>query len=465
MGEIVVCGGGVIGLATAVMLARDGHRVTVLEADPDETPQAPALAWESWQRRGVAQFRQPHNLFARFRQVCDEELPEVTGLLLDAGCVWVDYLAAGPPVIADCPPRAGDAALRFVTGRRPVFEAVFAELAVREPGVSVRRGVRVAGLAAGPTVTAGMPHVAGVVTDVGEVLPADLVVDAMGRRSPSTGWLTALGARPPQTEAEDRGFVYYTRFFTGPVPPALRGRALMPLGSVSVLTLPGDNDTWSVTVFGGSGDAPLKALRDPAVFTQVVAACPLQAHWLDGAPITGVLPMAGVLDRRRRFVVNGRPVATGFAAVGDAWACTNPSAGRGLSVGAVHAQLLRRAVRQWLDRPAEFAVAFDEHTDRIVGPFYRNQVTADRLRVAEMTAAREGTPPPQADPRMTALLAAAAQDPDAFRGLLETVLCTAFPEDVITRPAVQSAMTRHGNDPVRPIPGPDRAQLLRLLAA
>jgi flavin-dependent dehydrogenase len=43
--------------------------------------------------------------------------------------------------------------------------------------------------------------------------------------------------------------------------------------------------------------------------------------------------MAGILDRYRRFVVDGAPVVTGYAAVGDAWACTNPSAGRGISVG------------------------------------------------------------------------------------------------------------------------------------
>lgn len=464
MGELVVCGGGVIGLATAMMLAKDGHQVTVLETDPDPMPDASAQAWESWQRRGVAQFRQPHNLFARFRQVCDEELPEVTGRLLAAGCVWVDYLASRPPTLADDPPRDGDVELRFVTGRRPVFEAVFAELAANEPGVTVRRGVRVAGLSAGPSAIAGVPHVAGVVTTDGEVLAADLVVDAMGRRSPSTGWLTDLGARAPQVDAQDRGFAYYTRFFTGPVPPRLRGPAIVALGSMSVLTLPGDNDTWSVTVFGGSGDAPLKALRDPAVFTRVVAACPLQAHWLDGTPITEVLPMAGVLDRYRRLVVDGLPVATGLVAVGDAWACTNPSAGRGLSVGAVHAQLLRRVVREHLDRPAELACIFDERTDRVVGPFYRNQVAADRFRIAEMAAARNGTPPPRPDPQMAALMSAAAWDPDAFRGLLEIVLCTAFPVEVMARPAVRAAMASYDGEPPPPVPGPDRSALLRLVA-
>jgi flavin-dependent dehydrogenase len=289
-------------------------------------------------------------------------------------------------------------------------------------------------------------------------------VDATGRRSPSARWISGLGGRPPQVEAEDRGFAYYTRFLTGPVQPQLRGRALVELGSVSLLTLPGDNDTWSVTVFGGSGDPPLKALRDPEVFTRVVGACPLQAHWLDGAPITDVLPMAGVLDRHRRFVLDERPVVTGFVPVGDAWACTNPSAGRGLSVGAVHAQLLRRVVRESLE-PAELACAFHQRTDRVVGPFFRNQVAADRFRIAAMAAARDGSPAPQADPRMTALAAAAARDPDAFRAALETVLCTALPEEVLARPAVHRAIATYGSEPSPPTPGPDRAALLGLLAA
>ena len=133
MGDIVICGGGVIGLATAVMLARDGHQVTVLEADPAAVPGGPLEAWESWQRKGVAQFRQPHNLFAGFRRVCDAELPEVTDGLLAAGCVWEDPVAVLPRSLSDHEPRPVDGALKFVTGRRPAIEFTIADRRA-EPG-------------------------------------------------------------------------------------------------------------------------------------------------------------------------------------------------------------------------------------------------------------------------------------------------------------------------------------------
>jgi hypothetical protein len=101
----------------------------------------------------------------------------------------------------------------------------------------------------------------------------------------------------------------------------------------------------------------------------------------------------------------------------------------------------------------------------VVAPFVRTQIGADRIRIAEMTAAREGTAPPAPDPATTSLLAAAAVDPDAFRGVLEIVLCTAQPPEVFARPAVRAAVERHTGDVPPAPPGPDRARLLELLAA
>ena len=82
------------------------------------------------------------------------------------------------------------------------------------------------GSADGPVDCEGIPHVTGVRTTEGEEVSADLVVDAMGRRSKLPNWLEAIGARRPIEEAEDSGFIYYTRFFrstTGLVPPYRAG--------------------------------------------------------------------------------------------------------------------------------------------------------------------------------------------------------------------------------------------------
>ena len=300
-------------------------------------------------------------------------------------------------------------------------------------------------------------------TSSGEQISADLVVDAMGRRSTACELIAGAGGRRPIEEAETCNFVYYTQYFSGRQRPRRIGRALTPMGAFSILTLDGDNDSWSITLYTSAKSRAMRALRDPATFQRVVAACPQQAHWLDGKPTTPVLPMAGILDRYRRFVVDAQPVVTGFAAVGDAWACTNPSAGRGLSVGLLQAQILRHTARRHIDDPAAFAAAYDAETERQVTPFYRNQVTADRVRVAEMNALMDGTPPPQPNPVTARFLAAAMHDADVYRAMLETVLCVALPQAVMARPHVAARMAEFDGYAPPPDHGMHRDRLVALL--
>ena len=91
MARIVIIGAGVVGLGTAMLLAGDGHQVTVLERDPISPPE-PVEAWERWQRPGLNQFRLPHFFLAGFRSVVDAELPEVSGALRAAGALRLNVI-------------------------------------------------------------------------------------------------------------------------------------------------------------------------------------------------------------------------------------------------------------------------------------------------------------------------------------------------------------------------------------
>src|SRR5690349_4527421 len=273
MAGVIVLGGGVCGAATAVLLARDGHEVSVLERDVEPPPETLDAAWEAWARPGVVQFRQPHFLQARVREVLDRELPDVREALVRAGAALVDPIERLPAAIGDRDARPGDDRFVSVTARRTTTEHVFRSLAEAEPRVRVRRGVAVAGLSTRPG--AGVPHVTGVRTTSGEELAADLVVDAMGRNSRLPRWLVDAGAGELHEEAEDSGFLYYTRFFRtrdGSTPAPRTPFLVTPLGSVSILSLPSDRDTWSITVYGASGDQPLKQLRHVERWSAVVRA-------------------------------------------------------------------------------------------------------------------------------------------------------------------------------------------------
>ena len=468
---ILVIGGGICGLGTALLLARDGHDVTVLERNASPTPDSPHACWDEWTRPGVAQFRQPHNFMPGLRLLLEAELPDIQESLARSGAARFDLLNPMPPSLGDSSSRPMDDKLWTLTARRPLGEWVFANAARHEPRVTIKRGVQVSGLMTGAPVVRGAPHVTGVRTAVGEELRADLVVDATGRGSRAPQWLTTIGARAPSEDEADSGFIYYTRYFHGRQPRRM-APALTPLGTISLLTLPGDNDTWSVTIFIAAADQPLKRLRHEESWTKAVQACPLHAHWLDGQPIGGVYAMGGIVDRYRRFVVDGTPVATGFVAVADAWACTNPSAGRGLTVGFLHARRLRDAARGRLDQPAALVQEFDASTETDIRPWYDAQIAVDRVRFAEMNALREGQqPPPVVDDLalgIRALLSTMAFDPDLYRAALEHIGTVTPIQEVLARPGVSDAIRavreRLKNTPPPSMPGPNRQQLLDIIS-
>jgi 2-polyprenyl-6-methoxyphenol hydroxylase-like FAD-dependent oxidoreductase len=469
MARILLLGGGVCGLSSGLMLARDGHDVTVLERDAAPVPGSVEEAWEGWSRDGVSQFRMAHFLQPAGRMVLERELPDVFDAFVSAGAMRMDLLGLMPPTLTDRGPRADDERFVTYTARRPVFEQVLGKAAEDEPSLKIRRGVVVKE----PTmrVDKDTPHVTGVRLDSGETLHADLVVDAMGRSSQLPRWCREANIGPLHEESEDSGFIYYGRYFRSAdgTTPQPYGPLLAPIGTFSILTLPSDNGTWSVTTYVSSGDQQLKRMRDPDAWTAVVEACPAHAHWLEGEPISEMMAMGGVIDRYRRPQRDGRPLLTGIALLGDACACTNPSLGRGMSLGLMHAQGLREVVGSHLEDPLEFAQAWDAATEAQLTPWYRETVAEDRTRLGEIEALRDGLQPQQSsDPTQGlrgALLTAMLHDSELFRAFLESRCCftplsETFAQDGVPE-RIRELASQH--EPLQ-IPGPDREALLGLLA-
>jgi glycine/D-amino acid oxidase-like deaminating enzyme len=93
----VIIGGGAAGCFTSLLLARAGHRVTLLERDrlavhPDvETAAAHAF------RPTAPQIVQPHIIMARCRELVAQRLPDVYEGLLEAGVQEAPLRTQIPP--------------------------------------------------------------------------------------------------------------------------------------------------------------------------------------------------------------------------------------------------------------------------------------------------------------------------------------------------------------------------------
>ncbi|WP_328356274.1 FAD-dependent oxidoreductase [Streptomyces sp. NBC_00445] len=470
MVHTLVLGAGPTGMMTAMMLAVEGHRVTVLDRDPSPPKGGAEEIWSGWKRPGVRQFPQPHLLLPGGYRLLAAEFPAAVERLIGLGGSWFNVISGAWDVGETGGPQPGDDRFETVAARRPVLEAALLAEAERTPGITVRREAQVTGLLTGTARIAGRPHVRGVVIRGGEQVEADLVVDASGRNSQVAAMLAGIGATPHEERAE-ASLRYYTRYFHSAdgMTPRPTPSPIFHHNSVTIGTVPADSGTWSVTLATSSRDQELRGLADIDAWHRAMKLYPTEAHWAEGEPITGVIAMGGLESTYRRFVVDGLPVATGIVAVGDAWASINPVFGTGMTMGFRHAALLRDTLRMvGADDPVELALRLDDATQKNLAPVWENITAWDRHRLAEIDAEMRGEAYSTDDNDWNmdvALNIARSKDPAIVRGLSDVGSLLATAEEALVKPGLaQKAVELAAGASRYPGPGPTRRELLAALA-
>ena len=306
--RILIIGGGVAGLATALSLSRAGHAVQVLERDATPLPASPVEAFESWERSGAPQVWHSHAFLARLRNGLVARTPDVLEALhahgaddlrfarLPAAHASTDrtphpgderaHALRVPPHhlrVGAAPARAGEPrrlVARRRRGRRPRRRAR------RRDGSAARHGrARAASAASRARFSRGSR--------------------ARRERSPlATAALARASSARPKSRRKRRSAGSSTaRASTScgraPVAPAGQGVVGADLGYMKFGIFPGDSGIFSITLAASLDDDPLRAILHEGPFEAAARALPATREWIEPArsePVTEVRAMAKLVQ-------------------------------------------------------------------------------------------------------------------------------------------------------------------------
>lgn len=487
--RIVVVGSGIAGMCTALALAKRGHRVTVLERDTPPPEGDADQAFFNWPRRGATQFRHPHAFLGLMCNLLEQDYPDLLDEFYAAGARRVEFPEMlSPELEGRYRPAPGDEKLWVLMCRRAIIETVLRRYVERYPDVEIVNGITIDGLLTerrgrALTVT-GLKVRRDCAERFGGEIRADVVIDASGRTTRFPRWLEAQGARVEE-ENDDAEIVYYTRHYRrtpGVEEPARGGkdRSAGDLGYIKFGVFPGDNGSFAIIVCLHNAETELReAIKHGEAFDAICQSIPGVAPWLKPGCYEATTEPFGIGDIRavwRYFVADGRPLAQGFFAVGDAALRTNPLYGRGCSTGILHAHLLAGVIDSVAD-PISRALVFDARSRSELRPIFEASRTEDKSGIRRAVASRQGEllePSPSFKRRLglafgDAIAAAARNNLHVMRGMLRTVNLLEKPGDFLkdgrTRLIVLAYMLRgrKRNAAARIQRGPGREEMLRVV--
>jgi len=325
----------VSGIVAARVLSDVFQQVTVVERDA-----TPVLGE---QRKGVPQGRHTHGLLYAGREALERLFPGWTEEVLRHGGLVLCPGRAGRWIHHGHPQARVDAPTQGLLASRPLLEGTLRACLLRRPGVHWLEKTEVLS----PLwSTDGRSIVGAHLRDPdGSERPfrADLVVDALGRGSPTPRWFKQFGYPEPDSDEVRVDIHYATRLFRR-TPDALGGDGFIVVAATppnpragAVVAIEGDR--FIVTLAGMMGERAPTDIEGFRAYAWELPA-PDIAQLVDRAepvsvPVTGTFP-ASVRRRYERL----RRFPERYLVFGDALASFNPIFGQGMTVAALEGLVL-----------------------------------------------------------------------------------------------------------------------------
>jgi 2-polyprenyl-6-methoxyphenol hydroxylase-like FAD-dependent oxidoreductase len=339
----IIMGASVAGLWTARALSDHFDEVLVIERD--QLPEGAEF------RSGVPQARQYHTLL--LAGLCQMEIwfPGLRQELIEDGAIPYDPVRDVRWRLHDRWYPQFDSKQILLSCSRLLLESRIRKRMRQNPCIHFIAGLEVSGLA----LDADQRRVIGVKTkerrggsaygSADPVHQADLIVDALGRRSQTPEWLIELGYAAPRESEVDSFLGYVTRRYKRkPNTPMLLVGPMPPNDPYAALIFPEESDTMVALIAGYNKNYPP---TDPAEFDAFAHKLgPEFEAALQGAePISQPYGYRGTSSRWRHYEELDRWPER-FVVLGDAFCGFNPIYGQGMTVAAMSAVALAKHIQK-----------------------------------------------------------------------------------------------------------------------
>jgi 2-polyprenyl-6-methoxyphenol hydroxylase-like FAD-dependent oxidoreductase len=342
-GKAIVMGASIAGLWTARALIDHFDEVFVLERD--HLPEGADF------RSGAPQARQYHGLLKSGLDQMKLWFPGLDEELIAAGAVPYDVTLDTRVRVRGrwYPQFRSD--LILLSCSRLLLESSIRRRLKQDPCIRFLEGVEVVGLQSDEEKR----RVTGVrirnrrggseSQEEQPVLTADLVVDALGRRSKTPEWLTELGYAAPKKSEIDSFLGYVTRRYKRkPNTPLILIGATPPSDPYGALVLPEENDTMVVLIAGFNKNYPPTDPNEFDAFTPRLGP-EFEEALKDAEPISQPYGYRGTSSCWHHYEELERWPER-FVVLGDAFCGFNPIYGQGMSAAAKSAAALADAIQR-----------------------------------------------------------------------------------------------------------------------